>query len=63
MGANKRSTSSLLCRDSKSGQRGSSARVPQVEEVLFCVEWEEGLAVGLVKPEGLEGHILPSFVF
>lgn len=44
-------------------KEGSGARVPQVEEVLFCVEWEEGLAVGLVKPEGLEGHILPSFVF
>lgn len=38
-------------------KEGRGAPVLQVEEVLFCVEWEEGLAVRLVKPQGLEGHI------
>lgn len=44
-------------------KEGSGAQVLQVEEVVFCVDWEEGLAVGLVKPQGLKGHISPSFVF
>lgn len=41
----------------------SGVQVLRDEEVVFCVEWKEGLAVGLVKPQGLEGHISPFFVF
>lgn len=44
-------------------KEGSGAWVLQVEKVLFCVEWEEGLAIGRVEPQGLEGQILLSFVF
>lgn len=54
MGAKKFSTQPSLHNPAKDG---SGAPVLQVEEVLFCVAWEEGLAVGLVEPQGLEGRI------
>lgn len=54
MGTKKFSTQPLSHNQAKDG---SGAPVLQVEEVLFCVEWEEGLTIGLVEPQGLEGHV------
>lgn len=54
MGAKKFSTQPL---SHNQAQDGRGAPALQVEGVIFCVEWEGGLAIGLLEPRGLEGLI------